>query len=91
MAERLIDLRRRHNEAKNVHITSSQIAKLAQVRACDEFQMELGQPVNASVANRVLNAFNTLTGKQYTFNDFKVQINKEDLDLRPYVGGLRTR
>jgi hypothetical protein len=87
----LIELRRRHNEAKNVHITPSQIAKLAQVRIGDEFCVELGQPVNASVANRVLNAFNSLTGSRLSFNDFQVQINDADLDLHPYVGGLRAR
>ena len=77
----LLQLRRDYNQRTDTPITSKQLADLAAVRLSDEFLMELGRPVNAAIANRVINAFNTITGKRYIFNDIKVSIKKDDLEL----------
>jgi hypothetical protein len=84
----LLQLRRDYNKHTDTPITSKQIAEKAAVSQADEFLMELGCPVNAAIANRVINAFNTITGKQYTFNEMKVSLKKDDLDLRRYERGL---
>ena len=84
----LLQLRRQHNTKADTPITSKQLAELAAVRVSDEFLMELGRPVNVATANRVINAFNTLTGQRYTFNDITVSIKKDDLEI-PQRRGLQ--
>ena len=87
----LMQLRRQHNQHTDPPITSKQIAELAAVSTSDEFLMELGRPVNAAVANRVINAFNTITGKRYTFDDIEVSIKKDDLEVPRHGRRLTTR
>lgn len=86
----LLQLRRRHNEQHSMDITPRMVADRAGVRPCDEFTMEIGRPVSAAIANRVVNAFNTLTKGHYTFADITMTLKPaEHEDLTPYIRGLR--
>ena len=87
----LLQLRRDYNQQTDTPITSKQLAEKAAVSTSDEFLVELGRPVNAAVANRVINAFNTITGKRYTFDDIEVSIKKDDLEVPRHGRRLTTR
>lgn len=91
MAERLLDLRRQHNEKTSTPVTIQQIAKLAIVHPADVLVMELGQPVDALIANRILNAFNTLTGSTLTFADITMKLKPAPKATHSYERGLAAR
>ena len=74
---KLIDLRRQYNNAHpDKLLTSVIIAEKAGVPLADEFTMELGRPVTATVAGRVLQAFSELTEKLYTTRNVLVEIKQ---------------
>ena len=72
----LMKLRRDYNERAEIPITSQRLAEVAGVALADEFLMELGRPVSAEVARRVIKTFNALTGQHYTFADIEVSLKK---------------
>jgi hypothetical protein len=78
----LLQARRAYNHHANTMITSQQLASMAVVPLAEEFLMELGRPVSYETARRVLGAFSTLTGRQYTLNDV-------DVTLKSYTGVAR--
>lgn len=80
---KLIDVRRQYNNAHpDKPLTSTLVAEKAGVPLADEFTMELGRPVTATVARRVLQAFSELTEKPYTIRDVLVEIKQASPEPR---------
>ena len=72
----LLQLRRSYNANTDIPITSQQLAQAAHVPLADEFMMELGRPVSAEIANRVIDTFSQLTGHRYTLANISVSLKE---------------
>ncbi len=91
----LLQLRRSYNNSTDTPITSQQLAQAARVPLADEFMMELGRPVSAEIANRVINTFSKLAGHRYTLANISVSLKEPSTEqlsnhpVRPERGTTR--
>ena len=73
----LMQLRREYNKQHGTAITSADIATRAGINTGTEYGMELGSYVSREDAQRILEAFNTLTGTRYQLEDLNVTLREE--------------
>jgi transcriptional regulator with XRE-family HTH domain len=58
-------------------LTSEQVAQKAGLSLSDEYRAEIGSAMEPEVAERILEAFSSLTGKAWTMRETAINVQRE--------------